>query len=51
MTVLEDSYHLVTLDRQRDLVAERSLDFMDRLCRQLAEQQDLDRMRTKTPAE
>jgi carboxylesterase len=28
--VLEDSYHLVTLDRQRGYVAERSIDFVDR---------------------
>ena len=29
--VLEDSYHLVTLDRQRGYVAERSIDFVDRV--------------------
>lgn len=28
--VLEDSFHLVTLDRQRGYVAERSIDFVDR---------------------
>ncbi|MEQ1669785.1 MAG: alpha/beta fold hydrolase [Hyphomicrobium sp.] len=29
--VLEDSYHLVTLDRQRGYVADRSIDFVDRV--------------------
>lgn len=28
--VLEDSFHLVTLDRQRHLVAERTIEFLDR---------------------
>ncbi len=29
--VLDDSYHLVTLDRQRGYVADRSIDFVDRV--------------------
>ena len=29
--VLEDSYHLVTLDRQRNYVADRGIDFVDRV--------------------
>ena len=29
--VLDDSYHLVTLDRQRNYVAERSIEFVDRM--------------------
>jgi carboxylesterase len=29
--VLDDSYHLVTLDRQRDIVVSRTLDFAARL--------------------
>lgn len=29
--VLDDSYHMVTLDRQRDLVLERALDFSNRV--------------------
>ena len=29
--VLEDSYHLVTLDRQRGYVADRSIEFVDRV--------------------
>jgi carboxylesterase len=31
MTVLDDSYHMVTLDRQRSLVVDRSIDFVQRL--------------------
>jgi hypothetical protein len=29
--VLDDSYHLVTLDRQRQLVVSRTLEFVSRL--------------------
>lgn len=32
--VLEDSYHIVTADRQRDVVIERSIDYVERLWRQ-----------------
>jgi len=31
MVVLEDSYHIVTIDRQRDLVLQRTTDFLARL--------------------
>jgi carboxylesterase len=31
VAVLEDSFHLVTLDRQRGYVADRSIDFVDRV--------------------
>ena len=31
VSVLDDSYHLVTLDRQRGYVAERSIEFVDRV--------------------
>lgn len=31
VNVLEDSYHLVTLDRQRNYVAERTIEFVDRV--------------------
>ncbi len=34
--VLEDSYHLVTLDRQRNYVAERSIEFVDRVMARVA---------------
>jgi carboxylesterase len=31
MTVLEDCYHIVTIDRQRDVVADRTVSFVDRI--------------------
>jgi len=31
VSVLEDSYHLVTLDRQRGYVVDRTVEFVDRL--------------------
>ncbi|MDX2288521.1 MAG: alpha/beta fold hydrolase [Hyphomicrobiaceae bacterium] len=31
MTVLDDSYHIVTVDRQRNVVLERTITFLDRL--------------------
>ena len=34
--VLDDSYHLVTLDRQRNYVAERSIEFAERTLAQAA---------------
>jgi carboxylesterase len=37
VSVLDDSYHLVTLDRQRGYVVDRTLEFVDRL---LARQSD-----------
>ena len=37
VSVLDDSYHLVTLDRQRGYVVERTMEFVDRL---LARQSD-----------
>ncbi len=37
VSVLDDSYHLVTLDRQRGYVVDRSVEFVDRL---LARQAD-----------
>ncbi len=36
--VLDDSYHLVTLDRQRGVVAERTVDFVDRVSNRIASQ-------------
>jgi carboxylesterase len=33
--VLDDSYHLVTLDRQRNYVAERSIEFAERVIAQV----------------
>ncbi len=37
--VLEDSYHLVTLDKQRNYVAERSIEFVERLMSRIASRQ------------
>ena len=31
MVVLENSYHMITIDQQRDIVAQRSVDFFNRL--------------------
>ena len=39
--VLDDSYHLVTLDRQRGLVAERTVDFVDRVMNRVATREDV----------
>ncbi len=36
MVVLDDSYHIVTVDRQRDVVVERTVGFVDRLVQQFA---------------
>ncbi|KUO53853.1 MAG: esterase [Alphaproteobacteria bacterium BRH_c36] len=36
--VLDDSYHIVTLDRQRDIVLERALDFSGRLVARIAQE-------------
>jgi carboxylesterase len=36
MTVLDDCYHIVTIDKQRDIVAERTVDFATRLTAKLA---------------
>lgn len=37
LVVLEDSYHMVTLDRQRNFVAERTIEFADRVTRRADE--------------
>ena len=37
LTVLDDSYHMVTLDRQRSVVVERTVDFACRLTRCIEE--------------
>ncbi len=37
LTVLDDSYHMVTLDRQRNVVVERSVDFAQRLTQRIEE--------------
>ncbi|SDP50539.1 carboxylesterase [Filomicrobium insigne] len=40
VTVLEDSYHIVTVDRQRDVVVERSTVFIARLVGDAAEERE-----------
>ena len=37
LTILDASYHLVTLDRQRNVVVERTVDFACRLTRRIEE--------------
>ncbi len=37
LTILDDSYHLVTLDRQRSVVVERTVDFARRLTERIEE--------------
>jgi carboxylesterase len=44
MTVLDDSYHMVTLDRQRSLVVDRTVDFVQRLTQRLDEQAAVSRL-------
>jgi len=36
MVVLDDSYHIVTVDRQRDVVVERTVGFVDRVVRKIS---------------
>jgi carboxylesterase len=43
--VLDDSYHMVTVDRQRHIVLERTASFVSRIAASLAEG-----MRAKEPA-
>lgn len=44
MTVLEDSYHMVTLDRQRVLVVDRTIDFVRRLTQKIEEKAAVSRL-------
>jgi carboxylesterase len=44
LTVLDDSYHLVTLDRQRSVVVERTVDFACRLMQSIEERAHLVRL-------
>jgi carboxylesterase len=44
MTVLEDSYHMVTLDRQRVLVVDRTVDFVRRLTQKIEEKAAVSRL-------
>lgn len=44
VTVLDDSYHMVTLDRQRSIVVDRSIDFVGRLNQRIEEKEAVRRM-------
>lgn len=44
MTVLDDSYHMVTLDRQRSLVVDRAIEFVQRLTQKLEEKAAVERL-------
>lgn len=44
MTVLDDSYHMVTLDRQRSVVVDRAVDFAQRLTQRIEEQAAVTRL-------
>ncbi len=44
MHVLDDSYHMVTLDRQRALVVDRSVDFATRIARRLEDIEGVERL-------
>ncbi len=44
LTVLDDCYHMVTLDRQRNIVVDRAADFADRLTNRLVERQSVSRL-------
>lgn len=49
VSVLEDSFHLVTLDRQRGYVADRSIDFVDRVLARVKPVQKPVEVRTSKP--
>jgi carboxylesterase len=44
MTVLDDSYHMVTLDRQRSLVVDRTIEFVHRLTQTLEQKAAVSRL-------
>jgi carboxylesterase len=52
--VLDDSYHIVTLDRQRKLVVDRTLDFISQVARNvpptLGEEDNLEWLLSSDPA-
>jgi carboxylesterase len=47
--VLEDSFHLVTLDRQRGYVADRSIEFVDRVLARVRPAQKPAEVRNQKP--
>ncbi len=50
-TVLDDSYHMVTLDRQRSLVVDRTVEFAQRLTQHIEEKAAVARLKSKGAAE
>lgn len=44
VTVLDDSYHMVTLDRQRSVVVERTVEFVQRLTQKIEEKAAVSRL-------
>lgn len=50
MCVLDDSYHMVTLDRQRVFVVDRTVDFARRLTQRIADEAAVSRMRHRVHA-
>lgn len=50
MCVLDDSYHMVTLDRQRVFVVDRTVDFAHRLTQRIADAAAVSRMRRRAHA-
>jgi len=50
-TVLDDSYHMVTLDRQRSLVVDRAVEFAQRVALQIEEKAAVARLKSKSAAE
>ena len=44
VTVLDDSYHMVTLDRQRSIVVDRTIDFVGRLTQRIEEKEAVRRL-------
>jgi carboxylesterase len=43
MVVLDDCYHMITLDRQRGIVADRSVEFVKRVVESLSEKKSVER--------
>jgi carboxylesterase len=50
-TVLDDSYHMVTLDRQRSIVVDRTTEFAQRLAQHVEEKAAVARLKSKGAAE
>jgi carboxylesterase len=51
MTVLDDSYHMVTLDRQRSIVVDRTMEFAQRLAQNIEEKAAVAKLKSKGAAE